>query len=107
MKSEILSEIKNAEAEVQRMVDEAETQKEIMIEAAKKKSFEIIDAAEKETAKITVDLNSSADVEIDKAKQEIYKAGEADIQAVKERAAKKHAEALSFLVEEFKRTYHV
>jgi hypothetical protein len=26
---------------------------------------------------------------------------------VKERAEKKHAEALSYLVEEFKRTYHV
>lgn len=107
MKSEILSEIKAAEAEAQRMIDEAQTQKKVTVEEAKKKSFEIIDAAEQEAGKITDDLNANADVEISKAKQEIHDAGQADILSVKERAEKKHAEALSYLVEEFKRTYHV
>jgi len=107
MKSEILSEIKAAEAEAQRMIDEAQTQKERTIEDAKKKSFEIIDAAEKEAKKIAEDLNAVADLEISTAKQAIHKAGEADILRVTERAETKHAEALSFLVEEFKRTHYV
>jgi len=107
MKSEILSEIKAAEAEAQRMIDEAQTQKEATIEDAKKRSFEIIDAAEKETSKIVEDLNASADSKINEATQEIHKAGQADILSVKERAEKKHAEALSYLIEEFKRTHYV
>jgi len=107
MNPEVLSEIKAAEADVQRMIDEAQTQKETTIEDAKKKSFEIVDAAEKEASKIAVDLNADADAEIDKAKQEIHKAGDADILSVKERAEKKHAEALSYLVEEVKRTHYV
>jgi len=107
MKSEILSEIKAAEAEAQRLIDEAQTQKEATIEEAKKKSFDIIDAAEQEAGKNADDLNANADAEISKAKQEIHDAGQVDILSLKERAEKKHAEALSFLVEEFKRTYHV
>lgn len=107
MKSEVLSEIKAAEAEAQRMIDEAQTQKEATIEDAKKKSFEIVDAAEKEASKIVEDLNANADSEINEAKQGIHKAGEADILSVKERAEKKHAEALSYLIEEFKRTHYV
>jgi V/A-type H+-transporting ATPase subunit G/H len=107
MKSEILSEIKASEAEAQRMIDEAQTQKEATIEDAKKRSFEIVDAAEKEASKIADDLNASADSEIDEAKQEIHDAGQADILSVKERAEKKHAEALSYLVEEFKGTHYV
>src|SRR5208337_5631543 len=99
MNPEVLSEIKAAEADVQRMIDEAQTQKETTIEDAKKKSFEIVDAAEKEASKVAEDLNADADAEIDKAKQEIHKAGDADILSVKERAEKKHAEALSYLVE--------
>jgi V/A-type H+-transporting ATPase subunit G/H len=107
MKSEILSEIKAAEAEAQRMIDEAQTQKEAIIEDAKKKSFEIVDAAEKEASKIADDLNASADSEINEAKHEIHDAEEVDILKVKERAQKKHAEALSYLIEEFKRTHYV
>jgi hypothetical protein len=107
MKSEILLEIKAAEAEAQRMIDEAQTQKEKTIDDAKKKSFEIIDASEKEASKIADDLNATADLEISTAKQAIHKTGEADILSVKERAEKKHAEALSYLVEEFKRTHYV
>jgi hypothetical protein len=52
-------------------------------------------------------LNASADSEINKAKQEIHEAGQADILNVKERAEKKHAEALLYLIEEFKRTHYV
>jgi V/A-type H+-transporting ATPase subunit G/H len=107
MKSEILSEIKAAEAEAQRMIDEAQTQKEATVEDAKKKSFEIIDAAEQEASKIADDLNASADSEINKAKQEIHDAGQAAILKVKGRAEKKHAEALSYLIGEFKRTRYV
>jgi V/A-type H+-transporting ATPase subunit G/H len=107
MKSEILSEIKAAEAEAQRLIDEAQTQKEATIEEAKKKSFDIVDAAEQKASKNADDLNANADAEISKAKREIHDAGQVDILSLKERAEKKHAEALSFLVEEFKRTYHV
>jgi V/A-type H+-transporting ATPase subunit G/H len=107
MKAEVLSEIKAAEAEVQRMIDEAQAQKETIIEDAKKKSFAIIDASEKEASKIADDLNANADAEIKKAKQQIHNAGEAEILTVKERAAKKHDDALSYLVEEFKRTHYV
>ena len=107
MNPEVLSEIKAAEAEAQRMIDEAQTQKEATIEDAKKRSFEIVDAAEKEASKIAEDLNASADAEIDKAKQAIHKAGDAEILTIKGRAEKKHAEALSYLVEEFKRTHYV
>ncbi|MGA2884373.1 MAG: hypothetical protein WBW25_05880 [Halobacteriota archaeon] len=105
MKPEILLEIKAAEAEAQRMIDEAQTQKEKAIEDAKKKSFEIIDASEKEAKKIADDLNATADLEINTATQAIRKTGEADILRIKERAQKKHAEALSYLVEEFKIHY--
>jgi len=105
MKPEILLEIKAAEAEAQRMIDEAQTQKEKAIEDAKKKSFEIIDASEKEAKKIADDLNATADLEINTATQAISKTGEADILRIKERAQKKHAEALSYLVEEFKIHY--
>jgi V/A-type H+-transporting ATPase subunit G/H len=105
MKPEILLEIKAAEAEAQRMIDEAQTQKEKAIEDAKKKSFEIIDASEKEAKKIADDLNATADLEISTATQAIRKTGEADILRIKERAQKKHAEALSYLVEEFKTHY--
>jgi V/A-type H+-transporting ATPase subunit G/H len=107
MKSEILSQIKAAEAEAQRMIDEAQTQKEATIEDAKKKSLQIIGAAENEANKIADELNASADTEISKAKAEIHKAGEADILKVKESAEKKHAEAVSYLIEEFKRTQYV
>jgi len=105
MKPEILLEIKATEAEAQRMIDEAQTQKEKAIEDAKKKSFEIIDASEKEAKKIADDLNATADLEINTATQAIRKTGEADILRIKERAQKKHAEALSYLVEEFKIHY--
>ena len=105
MKPEILLEIKAAEAEAQRMIDEAQTQKEKAIEDAKKKSFEIIDASEKEAKKIADDLNATADLEISTATQAIRKTGEADILRIKERAQKKHAEALSYLAEEFKTHY--
>jgi len=105
MKSEILSEIKAAEAEAQRMIDEAQTQKEKTIEDAKRKSFEIIDASEKEAKKIADDLNASADREINTATQAIRKTGEADILRIKERAEKTHAEALAYLVQEFKTHY--
>jgi len=107
MKQQILYEIKHAEAEAQRMIDEAQIQKRNTIEDAKKKSFEIIDAAQKEASKIAEDLNASADLEIDRMKGEIHKAGEAEILKVKERAEKKRAEALSYLLEEFKRTQYV
>ncbi|HEX7514645.1 MAG TPA: hypothetical protein VF393_03550 [archaeon] len=107
MKSEILSEIKASEAEAQRLIDEAQTQKAATIEEAKKKSFDIVDAAEQEASKNADDLNVNADAEISQAKQEIHDAGQVAIINLKERAEKKHAEALSFLVEEFKRTYHV
>jgi V/A-type H+/Na+-transporting ATPase subunit G/H len=106
MKAEILSQIKAAEAEAQRMIDEAQTQKEATIEDAKKKSLQIIDAAEQEASKIAGDLNASADAEITAAQQKIHEAGEAEILKIKERAEKKHAEALTFLVEEFKRTHY-
>lgn len=107
MKSDILSEIKAAEAEAQRMIDEAQTQKEATIEDAKKKSLQIIDTAEKEANKIADELNASADAEISKATEKILKAGEAEILKVKEGAEKKHAEAVSYLTDEFKRTYYV
>lgn len=107
MKSEILLEIKAAEAEAQRIIDEAQTQKEETIEDAKKRSFEIVDAAEMEAKRIAEDLNASADLEISSAKQAILTAGEADIQSVKARAEKKHAQALSYLIEEFKGTHYV
>ncbi|MGZ4910598.1 MAG: hypothetical protein ACXVI1_07635 [Halobacteriota archaeon] len=107
MKSEILSEIKAAEAEAQRLIDEAQTQKEATIEEAKKKSFDIVDAAEQDAGRNADDLNMKADAEIRKAKQKIHEAGQADILSLKERAEKKHAEALSYLVEEFKRTHYV
>jgi V/A-type H+-transporting ATPase subunit G/H len=107
MKAEILSQIKAAEAEAQRMIDEAQTQKEATIEDAKKRSLQIIDVAEQEAIKIAEDLNASADAEISKATQEIYKAGKADVLKVKERAEKRHAEALSYLIEEFKGTRYV
>jgi len=107
MKQEILYEIKHAEAEAQRMIDEAQVQKQNSIEDAKKKSFEITDAAQKEASKITDDLNASADLEIDRKTQEIHKAGEVEILKVKERAELERAEALSYLLEEFKRTQYV
>jgi hypothetical protein len=50
-------------------------------------------------------LNATADLEINTATQAIRKTGEADILRIKERAQKKHAEALSYLVEEFKIHY--
>jgi hypothetical protein len=52
-------------------------------------------------------LNASADLEISTATQAIRKTGEEDISRIKERAEKKHAEALSYLAEEFKRTHYV
>jgi V/A-type H+-transporting ATPase subunit G/H len=107
MKSEVLSKIKAAEAEAQQMINEAQAQKEKTIEDAKRKSFEIIDASEKEARKIADDLNASADLEISTATQAIRKTGEEDILRIKERAEKKHAEALSYLAEEFKRTHYV
>ncbi len=106
MKQQILEEIKHAEAEAQRMIDEAQIQKQSTVEDAKKKSFEITDAAQKEASKIVDDLNASADLEIERTTQEIRKAGEAEILKVKESAEKKRAEALSYLLEEFKRTQY-
>ncbi|MDD1721005.1 MAG: hypothetical protein LUP95_03365 [Euryarchaeota archaeon] len=106
MKQQILYEIKHAEAEAQRMIDEAQIQRRDTVEDAKKKSFEITDAAQKEASKIADDLNASADLEIDRITQEIHKAGEAEILKVKERAEKKRPEALSYLLEEFKRTQY-
>lgn len=106
MKQQILSEIKHAEAEAQRMIDEAQIQKQNTVEDAKKRSFEITDAAQKEASKIVDDLNASADLEIDSITQEIHKAGEAEVLKVKQRAEEKRAEALSYLLEEFKRTQY-
>ncbi len=106
MKQQILYEIKQAEAEAQRMIDEAQTQRQHTVEDAKKKSFEITDAAQKEASKIADDLDSSADLEINSVTQEIHKAGEAEVLKVKERAEKKRAEALSYLLEEFQRTQY-
>lgn len=106
MKLQILQEIKDAEAEVQRMIDDAQTQKHQMIEDAKRKSLEIIDDAKKEAKRIEDEMNASADAGIAQIKRDILNNGDKEIFEIKKRAKGRVGEALSHIIEEFKRASH-
>jgi len=106
MKLQILQEIKDAEAEVQRMIDDAQVQKQQIIEDAKRKSLKIIDEAKKEAKKIGDEMNASADAEIAQIRRDILNNGDKEIFEIKKRANSKEDEALSYIIEEFKRVSH-
>jgi len=107
MKPQVLYEIKNAEAEVQRTIDDAQTQKQKMIEDAKKQAMEVIEEAKKEAKKIEDEMNASAELELANIRKGILNSGEKQIFEIKQRAQKKKAEALEYILEEFKREAHV
>ena len=107
MKPQVLYEIKNAEAKVQRMIDDAQTQKQKMIEDAKKQALEVIEEAKKEAKKIEDEMNASAELELADIRKDILNSGEKQIFEIRQKAQKKKAEALDYILEEFKRDAHV
>ena len=107
MKPEVLFEIKDAEAAAQRMIDDAQTQKQKMIEDAKRLATDVIEDAKKEAKKIEDEMNASAELELANTRNDILNSGEKQIFEIKQRAQKKKAEALNYILEEFKREAHV
>ena len=107
MKPEVLFEIKDAEAAAQRMIDDAQTQKQNTIEDSKRQAMEVIEEAKKEAKKIEDEMNASAELELANIRKDILNSGEKQIFEIKQRAQKKKAEALDYILEEFKREAHV
>ena len=107
MKPQVLYEIKDAEAEAQRTIDEAQTQKQNMIEDAKRQAMVIIEEAKKEAKKIEDEMNASAELELANIRKDILNRGEKQIFEIRQKAQKKKAEALEYILEGFKREAHV
>ena len=107
MKPQVLYEIKDAEAEAQRMIDDAQTQKQNMIEDAKRQAMAIIEAAKKEAKKIEDEMGTSAESELANIRKDILNSGEKLIFEIRQKAQKKKADALNYILEEFKREAHV
>jgi V/A-type H+-transporting ATPase subunit G/H len=107
MKPQVLYEIKDAEAEAQKLIDDAQIQKQNMIEDAKRQAMVIIEEAKKEAKKIEDEMNASAELELANIRKGILNSGEKQIFEIKQRAQKKKTEALEYILEEFKREAHV
>ncbi len=107
MKPQVLYEIKDAEAKAQSMIDDAQTQKQNMIEDAKRQAMVIIEDAKREAKKIEDEMDASVELELADIRKKILNSGEKQIFEIRQKAQKKKAEALKYILEEFKREAHV
>ncbi len=107
MRPKILYEIKDAEAKAQEMINDAEAEKRKLIEDAKRKASDVQEAAMREAAKNTEQMNHSADMEIDRLKQDILTDGRREVAAIQTKAEGKKAEAVAQIMADFKRTANV
>ncbi len=107
MKAQTLYEIKDAEAKAQEMVDAAQAEKRKLIEDAKRRALDIQEAAKKEATRNAEQMNASADTEIHHLKEDISDDGEKQVFELRGKTEGRKAEALAWIIEEFKRTAYV
>ena len=106
-RTDILSEIKKAEAEADAKVEKAEADKKVAIAEARRDSVKKIQDAE---AKARSNYESTIAAEqkaLDKKRSELLAAGEKDAKVIEESSAKKIEKVNDFLIEEFERTINV
>ncbi|MDR3075253.1 MAG: hypothetical protein LBU30_04365 [Candidatus Methanoplasma sp.] len=106
-RTDILSEIKKAEAEADAKVEKAEADKKMAIADARRDSVKRIQDAE---AAMRGSHESSIATEqkaLDEKRNELLAAGEKEAKSIEKSSAKKIKEVKDFLVEEFERTINV
>ena len=106
-RTDILSEIKKAEAEADAKVEKAEADKKAAIAEARRDSVKRIQEAE---AEMRSNYESAIVAEqriLDEKRSELLAVGEKDANAVEKSSAQKIKEVNDFLIKEFERTIDV
>jgi len=106
-RTDILSEIKKAEAEADATVEKAEANKKVAIADARRDSVKKIQEAE---AEMRSNYETTIDAEqriLDEKRSELIAVGEKDAGAIEKSSAKKIKKVNEYLIEEFERTINV
>ncbi|MCL2510027.1 MAG: hypothetical protein FWF07_02995 [Methanomassiliicoccaceae archaeon] len=106
-RTDILSEIKKAEAEADATVERAEADKKVAIADARRDSVKRIqdaEAAMRSNYESTIAAEQRA---LDEKRNDLLAVGEKDAGAIEKSSAKKIKKVNDFLIEEFERTINV
>lgn len=106
-RTDILSEIKKAEAEADAKVEMAEADKKNAIAEARRDSVKRIQDAEAAVRSNYESSIASEQKKLDEERSKLLAEGEKDADAVEKSSAKKIKEVNKFLIEEFERTINV
>lgn len=106
-RTDILSEIKKAEAEADAKVKKAEADKKAAIAEARRDSVKRIQDAEAAMRSNYESTIAAEQKTLDERRNELLAAGEKEAGSVEKSSAKKIKEANKFLIEQFERTINV
>ena len=106
-RTDILSEIKKAEAEADAKVEKAEADKKIAIAEARRDSVKRIQDAEAEMRSNYESTIAAEQRTLDEKRSELLAVGEENANVIENSSAKKIKEVNDFLIEEFERTINV
>ncbi|MCL2333754.1 MAG: hypothetical protein FWC52_03085 [Candidatus Methanoplasma sp.] len=106
-RTDILSEIKKAEAEADAKVEKAEAEKKIAIADARRDSVKRIQDAEAEMRSNYESTIAAEQSALDEERGKLLAEGEKQAAAVEKSSAKKIKKANDFLIEKFERTINV
>ena len=103
-RTDILSEIKKAEAEADAKVEKAEADKKTAIADARRDSVKRIQDAEAETRSNYESSIAAEQKTLDEKREEFLAEGEEEARSIEKSSAKKMKEVNDFLIEKFERT---
>lgn len=106
-RTDILSEIKKAEAEANTKVEKAEADKKTAIAEARRDSVKRIQDAEAEMRSVYESSIASEQKTLDEERDKLLAEGEKEAKSIEKASAKKIKEVNDFLIEEFERTINV
>jgi len=106
-RTDILSEIKKAEAEADAKVVKAEADKKAAIAEARRDSVKRIQEAEAEMRSNSESTIAAEQRILDEKRGELLASGEKEAKSIEKSSAKKIKEVNEFLIEEFERTIYV
>ena len=106
-RTDILSEIKKAEADADAKVKKAEADKKTAIAEARRDSVKRIQDAKAETRSNYESAVAAEQKALDEKREELLADGVKEAKAVEKASAKKAKEVNDFLIEEFERTTNV
>ena len=106
-RTDILSEIKKAEAEADAKVEKAEADKKASIAEARRDSVKRIQDAEAAMRSNYESTIAAEQKELDVKRNELLAVGESEARSIEKSSAKKIKKVNDFLIEEFERTINV